>query len=236
MGSITHTFTREEVDAFRYATKDTNPVHADYVLGFQLALVGLDYTDAQIHSEFPHYSCSNLSTSFRKPVPVGTVVTLISSLPSVNEQTISVPLELRVQDDIVASSTATYQLSQQAEHKRIPGHTYYLDHTMALQAAFGLGKTQPDYRALAIGIASHALLSDFAPLEERSTIVPVYMRHDLELHTFPTDETALRLFTKLPKGGTRRLRAEVIATAGKHLAYTGKFLIGKVARENLSHI
>jgi hypothetical protein len=174
--------TRSMVDAFRTATKDHNKIHEEIALGFQLGFLIKDFADKYMKDLAPELSWSYQETRFENAVPIDAEVHAgQTGLNLISDPHVVVSLVDQTKTQCVSGMVKYYGPVPSGQRENA-GREYTLTEEHARMVATGLGKEGTDIGALAIGLASNALLEDGKEIIEKHREEgkePVYIRHKI---------------------------------------------------------
>ncbi len=178
--------TRQMVEDFRTATRDTNKIHQGekaIALGFQMASILSNYA-RKLFSE-QGFDWTSQITRFETGVRAGSKVTIDCDLVGQEGNAHDITIKLTdSKDNTLAISTLKYGPERAIERITPKGHIYTITREDAEKTARGIGKTGTDISALVRGLSSNALYKDGSEVIEKAAqqkeLVPVYIRHQIE--------------------------------------------------------
>ncbi|MBI4146204.1 hypothetical protein HY489_02605 [Candidatus Woesearchaeota archaeon] len=180
--------------AYKEATGDTNKLHDVYALGFQLELILERLARPVVTRYNPFHELVGIQTTFHLPVPVDATCTAEIKADAdrayiqaqlIHEGKVATTSELRYGfEGVRLCAPGTLCLAVPTIEARAKQHLpvqYVLTEQNARLAAQGIGKTEPDYAALALGLVSNALIQRARELQPEGgeSKQPKYDQHTI---------------------------------------------------------
>jgi hypothetical protein len=149
---------RSMVDLFRESTQDTNKLHEEVALGYQIAFFLKSLSDSNCSDGL---LCETQENKFHKPVAIDAVVWAKAEIQYDAPRMVKMTLYTGSPDtQPVATSELTYVRELASPPSQLGGHPFQLRRSDAIHVARGTVQERPDYLGLAVGLTSPALFKD----------------------------------------------------------------------------